>query len=81
MMNFSDYDYTEDPFSDDDQLVSKIKWIIANQISPTDRIIILLYTELGSQRKVGKMLGVSASTVNIQLKRIRNEIKGLCGLN
>ncbi len=81
MINFSEYDYNSDPFCEDDSRVSKLKWIIANQISPTDRTIILLYCELGSQRQVGKMLGVSASTVNIQLKRIRNQIKELCGIN
>ena len=80
MMDFSDYKYNPDPFCEDDPKVSKLKWVIENGISQTDRIIILLYSELGSQRKVGKMLGVSASTVNIQLKRIRKQILNLCGL-
>lgn len=80
-MDFSEYDYNEDIFCEDDERVRSIKRAIAQVISPTDRTIILLYTELGSQRKVGKMLGVSASTVNIQLKRIRKEIRDICGFN
>ena len=77
-MDFREYDYNSSIFNEEDFKISKLKWIIANKLSQSDRTILLLYCELGSQRKVGKMLGVSGSTVNIELKRIRKQVKELC---
>lgn len=64
----------DDLFSVEDERVNALKHIIYDKLSETDKRVILLYAELGSQREVGRKLGVSASTVNILIKRIRNEI-------
>ena len=64
----------DDLFSTEDERVNALKHIIYEKLSETDKRVILLYAELGSQREVGRKLGVSASTVNILIKRIRNEI-------
>lgn len=69
-----DYQPDTDIFSDEDERVSKLKDIIFNRLTEIDRRVILLYAELQSQRKVAKILGVSASTVNILIRRIRKEI-------
>lgn len=61
-------------FSAEDERMNALKHIIYEKLSETDKRVILLYAELGSQREVGRKLGVSASTVNILIKRIRNEI-------
>ena len=77
-MDFREYEYNDSIFNEEDFKISKIKWIVENKLSQSDRIILLLYCELGSQRKVGKMLGVSGSTINIEMKRIRKKIIELC---
>lgn len=64
----------DDLFSVEDARMNALKHIIYEKLSETDKRVILLYAELGSQREVGRKLGVSASTVNILIKRIRNEI-------
>lgn len=64
----------DDLFSAEDERMNALKHIIYEKLSETDKRVILLYAELGSQREVGRKLGVSASTVNILIKRIRNEI-------
>lgn len=64
----------DDLFSSEDARMNALKHIIYEKLSETDKRVILLYAELGSQREVGRKLGVSASTVNILIKRIRNEI-------
>ena len=69
-----DYEPDTDIFSDEDEVVAKLKDIIFNRLSEIDRRVIILYAEEQSQRKVAKILGVSASTVNILIRRIRKEI-------
>lgn len=64
----------DDMFSEEDVRLNRIKHIIYEKLSETDKRVLLLYAELGSQRKVGEKLGVSASTVNILIKKIRKQI-------
>lgn len=64
----------DDMFSEEPELLNRVKHIIFEELSETDKRVLLLYAELGSQRKVGDKLGVSASTVNILIKKIRNKI-------
>lgn len=71
---FEDYQPDNDIFSEEPEVVAKLKDVIFNRLSEIDRRVILLYAELQSQRKVAKLLGVSASTVNILIRRIRKEI-------
>ena len=53
-----------------------IKWALS-KIPDADRIIYCLWLDLESSRKVGKILGVSHSTILKELKRIKNEILDL----
>lgn len=69
-----DYLPDDDIMSEEEFRVNAIKHIIYDKLSETDKRVILLYAELGSQREVGRKLGVSASTVNILIKRIRKDI-------
>lgn len=69
-----DYLPDDDIMSEEEFRVNAIKHIIYDKLSETDKRVILLYAELGSQREVGRKLGVSASTVNILIKRIREDI-------
>lgn len=71
---FEEYKPDTDIFTKDDELIGKLKDIIFNRLSEIDRRVILLYAEMHSQRKVARLLGVSPSTVNILIRRIRKEI-------
>lgn len=69
-----EYDFnTEDMFSSFDDDFRNIA-IATKQLPLPDYIILLLYAHFESQRKVGRVLGVSHSIVGKELKRIRAEI-------
>lgn len=73
----SDYlkDYQFDPsiFCPDSSRGRIIKKIVS-ELPDVDRIVFLLYVELGSLTEVAKILGVSRSTVFWEEKRIKKEI-------
>lgn len=71
---FEDYQPNDDIFNDDDEKIDRLKRVIFDKLSEVDRRVIILYAELQSQRAVAKKLGVSASTVNILINRIRKDI-------
>ena len=64
-----------DIFTDLDEYYIKLINIIDNKLTKAERIIILMYAELQSIRKVGQVLGVSQSTAYNELTRIKNIIK------
>lgn len=68
-----EYEYNPDIFNEEDERLSSAKKALG-EISEADRIIYCLWLDLESSRKVGKILGVSHSTVLKELKRIKNEI-------
>lgn len=68
-----EYEINDDIFNEEDEMVIYIKKAL-NLIQPADKIIMLLYSELQSLRKVGKQLGVSHTIVYREIKRIRKEI-------
>lgn len=71
----SDYrPHNDDIFNEDTALLSVVKGIIFNDLSEAERRVLLLYSELGTQRDVAKELNVSASSINIYLKKIRAKI-------
>ena len=67
--------YKTDIFTDLDENYIKLINIIDNKLTKAERIIILMYAELQSIRKVGQVLGVSQSTAYNELTRIKNIIK------
>lgn len=73
-----EYEPNDDIMSEDNEDINKLKHIIFDKLPEVDKRIILLYSELQSQRKVAKYLGVSPSTAYILIKRIREDIKKLC---
>lgn len=70
-------EYKEDDtiFSEEEPLTKEIKRIIFHSLDEVDRRIILLYAELQSLRKLGKVLGVSASSAFFKVADIKNKIK------
>lgn len=72
----ADYQYDDDIMNDDDERVLEIKKAIS-RLSEPDRIIFCLYIDIGSSRKLGRILGVSRSTVLKEIARIKLEIRHL----
>lgn len=71
---YEDYSPDNSLFSDEDTKINFLKNIIFNKLNEVDRRIILMYAETGSLRKLGKELGISASSALIKIKEIRNKI-------
>ena len=69
--------YSENPdiFNDESETTKKIKHFIFNNLDEVDRRIILLYAELQSLRKLGKVLGISPSSAFIKIKQIKTKLK------
>jgi DNA-directed RNA polymerase specialized sigma subunit len=71
----SDYKpHNDDIFDEDTALLSMLKSIIFCDLSEAERRVLLMYAEIGSQRELGKELGVSAASINIYLNKIRAKI-------
>lgn len=60
-------------WNEDDELVDSLK-IEIEKLDDADKIIFVLYCETGSLREVGKMLGVSHTTVYKEIKRIKKQL-------
>jgi predicted DNA-binding protein (UPF0251 family) len=78
--NFNIYDLEEtykfDPsiFNQDDDTVRKIKYVIENKLSETERRIILVYTHIGNIRDTASVFKVSPTTIWNQINNIRKKI-------
>ena len=59
-----DYPFNEQPT----RYISAMNKI--NSLTKSDRAIILLYTELGSKQAVADLIGVSATAISKEIKRI-----------
>ena len=66
-----------DIFTEDDECMTALKQAVQN-LNEANKIIFVLYAESGSLREVGKMLGVSHTSVYKVIKQIKNEIKEWC---
>lgn len=71
---YKEYDFSDkDMYMEyDDELFDIIDKF--NTLSPADKVILELYAEMKSQRKVGNILGVSRTTIIKILNKIRNQI-------
>lgn len=69
-----DYAFNSDIFSEDEERVAKLKYIIDHKLNQVDRTIILLYADCGSLRKLGKRMGMSHMTIQKEIKRIKQHI-------
>ena len=78
-INISDFeaDYLpqEGIFREDSEFVHHIKKMIAEHLTEPERRLLLYYAESMSLRKVAKKLGVSLSTANNEVKRVKEKIK------
>lgn len=63
-----------DILTQEDLRTLMIKTVIFKDLTEIERRIILLYAELQSQRELGKIMGLSAATINKILKDIKKKI-------
>ena len=72
-----DYSFDEnDIFSEDSEQIRKIKWIIDNKLTPSEKTIFLMYTERNaSASSTAKVLKCTPATVRNYINRIRQKIK------
>jgi DNA-directed RNA polymerase specialized sigma24 family protein len=69
-------DYTFDPdiMNDEPERVRLVKYIINRRLNQVDRTLIILYADCHSLRKLGARMGLSRTTVQQQINRIKKEI-------
>lgn len=70
----ADYKYIEDIWTLDSGLITHIKQIMADELTEAERVLIILYAEMGSIRAVSKALGIARSTLYGEIKRIKKKI-------
>lgn len=64
-------------FDNDEEMVSRLKWVIQYRLNQVDRTIIILYADCASYAKLGKRLGISHTTAREEVLRIRNRIQDI----
>lgn len=69
-----DYDWDGDIFVSGDARADALRCIINRRLSTVDRTIILLYTDCGSYRALGRLLGWSHTTARKEVIRVRKHI-------
>jgi DNA-directed RNA polymerase specialized sigma subunit len=62
------------PNEEDDDITYTIKQHIS-ALPDADKVLFILYTEVGSYRQIGKVFGVSRTMVLNEIKRITNTIR------
>ena len=73
-LNYSNEDLLFVNWSNPEQH-DRLRQIIKYELTDIEQTVLLLYSELGSYRRVGEILGVSATTIYYKVRDIRNKIK------
>jgi DNA-directed RNA polymerase specialized sigma24 family protein len=69
-----DYRFDASIFNEDPRRVAVVKYIIEKRLKETDRILILLYIDCKSYRKLGERMNLSHATVGHEVQRIKRFI-------
>ena len=69
-----DYRFDGSIFSQEPDRVARVKWIIDNRLTDVERILILLYVDRQSYRKLAKELTISHQTLAKEIRRIKAKI-------
>lgn len=69
-----DYEWDASIFNDEPERVARVKEIIATRLTEPERILFIMYTDCGSLRLLARRLGLSHTTLNSEIRRIRNII-------
>lgn len=68
-------------FNTDDPKMTELKRVCfeTDTLTQAEKIILILYAELASTRRLGEILGVSGTTAYFEIKRIQDKIKEALG--
>lgn len=58
----------------DEETTGKAALIALNELDTADRTLMMLYTDLQSYRKLGKMLNISHVAIKLEIDRIREQM-------
>lgn len=70
-----DYAFDPDIMNPEPERVARVKYIINHRLNQVDKTLIILYADCQSYRKLGKRLGLSHTTVAVEINRIKAEIR------
>lgn len=70
-----DYAFDPDIMNPEPERVARVKYIINHRLNQVDKTLIILYADCQSYRKLGKRLGLSHTTVMLEIRRIKAEIR------
>lgn len=76
----NEYKPNNDIWSDDEEYMYQLKMAL-DSLQPADKIIFVMYCEMGSLRKVGKELGVSHTIIYKHIQKIKKEIYDYIKIN
>lgn len=68
-----DYVFDASVFNEEPERTRRVKQLV-EQLPLADRVMLLMYADCGSLRKVAKKLGVSHMTMSKEIRRIRANI-------
>lgn len=58
----------------DEETTGKAALIALNELDMADRTLMMLYTDLQSYRKLGKLLNISHVAIKLEIDRIREQL-------
>lgn len=70
-----DYAYDPDIMNPEPERIARVKYIVNHKLNQVDKTLIILYADCQSYRKLGKRLGLSHTTVAVEINRIKKIIK------
>lgn len=70
----AEYQPQDDVFCEDDTVVARCKQALA-ALPPRDQRLFILYAEVGSIREVSRRLGMSPSTVQYRIFKIKKRLR------
>lgn len=70
----ADYVFNPDIMNDEPERVRLVKYIVQERLNQVDRTLILLYADCHSYRKLGARLGLSRTTIQAEINRIKKTI-------
>lgn len=74
VLGLKEYYKPELPQIWDEDTTGKAALLALNELDTADRTLFMLYTDLESYRKLGKMLNISHQSIKLEIDRIREQL-------
>lgn len=70
-----DYLFDDSIFSQEDERIARVKYVVNKKLSVWERTVILYYAELGSVRRLAEKFGIGRQLAWATVKKIQDKIK------